>query len=288
MFFTFYPISMDYFYHICVLIVYPAITHHNYRNILFSVYTVIYTYKNTIHVKNENTMKITCESFLQQIVPFLEDELSNSQMESMANHVETCHSCAELASSLSDVHLSSEMDITGTQTQKNELQHDFWSDMDAVLDAELNKNFKSVANTESKDSTANTTEKSGSIFLIPTMNQKSNNSASLKIQQKSNYDSTDISKDPSDNFSIQSHRINTSQISTSHFREMILAALCLLFLLWGYHHQQQNIALEHKLQMQNIEIQHLRISIEKRPNSPQRFQDPYAIPANYVPSRLDL
>ena len=105
-------------------------------------------------------MKITCESFLQQIVPFLEDELSKSQMESMASHAETCHSCAELASSLSDVHLDSEMDIAGIQTQKHEIQPDFWSDMDAVLDAELNKILRSVANTKSKDSTANTTEKS--------------------------------------------------------------------------------------------------------------------------------
>ena len=85
---------------------------------------MIYTYKNTLR-KNENTMKITCESFLQQIVPFLEDELSKSQMESMASHAETCHSCARLASSLSDVHLDSEIDIAGIQTQKHEIQPDF-------------------------------------------------------------------------------------------------------------------------------------------------------------------
>lgn len=233
-------------------------------------------------------MKITCESFLQQIVPFLEDELSKAQMESMASHAETCHSCAELASSLSDVHLDSDMDIAGMQTQKHEIQPDFWSDMDAVLNAELNKNFKSVANTELKDSTANTTEKSGSLFLIPTMDQKSNNSVSPSLQRGSVTTSTNISQDVSDNFSTQTRRIKNAQMSTLHFREMILAALCLIFLLWGYHQQQENIDLEHKLQMQNIEIQHLRISIEKRPNSPQRFQDPYAIPAKYVPSRLDL
>ena len=110
-------------------------------------------------------MKITCESFLQQIVPFLEDELSKSQMEAMASHIETCHSCAGLAASLSDVHLDSEMDIIGRQTQENELQPDFWSDMDAVLDAELNKNFQSEVNTQSKKSVENTNEKSNSIYF---------------------------------------------------------------------------------------------------------------------------
>ena len=119
-------------------------------------------------------MKITCESFLQQIVPFLEDELSKSQMEAMACHMEICHSCAGLASSLSDVHLDSEMDIIGIQTQKNELQPDFWSDMDAVLDTELNKNFESEVNTQSKKSIENTNEKSSSIYLIQTQDQKSN------------------------------------------------------------------------------------------------------------------
>ena len=233
-------------------------------------------------------MKITCESFLQQIVPFLEDELSKAQMESMASHAETCHSCADLASSLSDVHLDSEMDIAGIQTQKHEIHPDFWSDMDAVLDAELNKNFESVANTDSKDSNANTQEKIGSLFLMPTMEPKSNNSVSPSLQRNSVTGSTNISKEVSDNFSTQTRRIKNVQMSTLHFREMILAALGLIFLLWGYHQQQENIDLKHKIQMQNIEIQHLRISIEKRPNSPQRFQAPYAIPAKYVPSRLDL
>ena len=233
-------------------------------------------------------MKITCESFLQQIVPFLEDELSKSQMEAMAGHMETCNMCAELASSLSDVHLDSEMDILGIQTQKNELQPDFWSDMDAVLDAELNKNFESEVNTNSNKSIENIREKSESIYLIQTKDQKINPAGSPKEQANNNDSLTELSANSSDNFLTKSRRIKNSQMSTFHFREMLLAALCLIFLLWGYHQQQQNIALEHKLQMQNIEIQHLRISIEKRPNSPQRFQDPYAIPASYVPSRLDL
>ena len=255
---------------------------------LFCVYTMGYTYKNTTYVKNENTMKITCESFLQQIVPFLEDELSKSQMEAMANHMETCHSCADLTSSLSHTQLDSEMDIVGIQTQRSELRPDFWSDMDSALDAELSKNFEREVDTLSSKSIETSKEKSASIFLIQKKDQANNISSLPKFRRNSNASPTEISMDVSENVSVQSRRINTSQVSILHFREMVLAALCLIFLLWGYQQQQQNVELEHKLQMQNIEIQHLRISIEKRPNSPQKFQDPYAIPANYVPSRLDL
>ena len=42
-------------------------------------------------------MKITCESFLQQIVPFLETELSTFQMDAMNEHMESCPDCAECA-----------------------------------------------------------------------------------------------------------------------------------------------------------------------------------------------
>ena len=61
-----------------------------------------------------------------------------------------------------------------------------------------------------------------------------------------------------------------------------------IFLLWGYQQHQQNMILEQQIQIQNIELQHMRISLEQRPTSPKSFQEPYAIPANYIPNRIDL
>ena len=76
---------------------------------------------------------------------------------------------------------------------------------------------------------------------------KSNNSV-LPSLQRSSVTLQQISQDVSDNFSTQTRRIKTINDT---FREMILAAQRLIFLLWGYQQQQENIDLEHKLQMQN-------------------------------------
>jgi hypothetical protein len=241
-------------------------------------------------------MQITCESFLQQIVPFLEGELSKSQNETMATHVESCPTCAELSAGLDNIHLSPEEDLIGKQVRQKELLPDFWTDMSAVLESELDKNFESQPQLDLSNGMEQSSNSNASIFLLASDQKLEQSNVSvdkIKSKEKPHLELTSIDipstlKSDAPRSFVQSRRKNDFQNPAFHFREMLLAALCLVFLLWGYRQQQQNVTLEHKIQMQNIEIQHLRISIEKRPNSPRTFQDPYAIPANYVPNRLDL
>ena len=268
-------------------------------------------------------MKITCESFLQQVVPFLEGELSIFQSDAMAGHLESCPSCAECAASLDDIHLTPEQDILGRQTGQQELQPDFWEKMNGVLEAELEKQFE---NNDTVPISVNTNQKEGegkqregkqregkqregkqregkpSMFLISQNEEPiSQNTSSLNTQDSIETQNTlqlniipnsnsrsYFEQDPKQQFQGKSRRKTDAKRFTFEFRELVLAALCLMFLLWGYQQHQQNMILQQQIQIQNIELQHMRISLEQRPTSPKSFQEPYAIPANYIPNRIDL
>ena len=253
-------------------------------------------------------MKITCESFLQQVVPFLEGELSIFQSDAMAGHLESCPSCAECAASLDDIHLTPEQDILGRQTGQQELQPDFWEKMNGVLEAELEKQFENndtvpiSVKTNQKEYEGKQREGKPSMFLISQNEEPmSQNTSSLNTQDSIETQNTPqlniipnsnsrsyFEQDPKQQFQGKSRRKTDAKRFTFEFRELVLAALCLMFLLWGYQQHQQNMILQQQIQIQNIELQHMRISLEQRPTSPKSFQEPYAIPANYIPNRIDL
>ena len=253
-------------------------------------------------------MKITCDSFLQQVVPFLEGELSIYQSDAMASHLESCPSCAECAATLDDIHLTPEQDIIGQQTSQQELRPDFWDKMNVVLEAELEQHFENNDNDSALESIVpKPVNSTPSMFLISQKEEipvpstsssttmESNTPVSIetpcvpKLNIIQNLDSQSyFEQDPKQQFQGKSRRKTDSKGFTFEIREMILAALCLMFLLWGYQQHQQNMILQQQIQIQNIELQHMRISLEQRPTSPKSFQEPYAIPANYIPNRIDL
>ena len=232
-------------------------------------------------------MRITCESFLHQVVPFLEGELSDSQNDIMTYHLEKCIECSEITAGLDHIHLHEDIDVIGKETAKKELQVDFWQNMDAVLQSELDKNFESSETSiEEIDLPMPPPNTLHLLSEINTDIEKQDPSHKLKVisvESPLPLHNSEQSRDI-----IQSRRKNYIEQSPIQFREMILAALCLCFLIWGYHQQQQNMILQQQIQLQNSEIRQLQISIEKRPSSPRDFQEPYVMPAKYVPNRLDL
>jgi hypothetical protein len=239
-------------------------------------------------------MRITCESFLHQVVPFLEGELSDSQKDIMTHHLETCIKCSEIAANLDQIQLDRDLDLIGKKTSQQELHVDFWKNMDAVLKEELDNNFESSEDFsfESIDP-SNQTNPNKSLHLISEIDtdgsiKKQNPPQNLTIISPVPPSTSVVHTSKYSQEIIQSRRKNYIEQSPIQFREMILAALCLCFVIWGYHQQQQNIILQQQIQLQDSEIRQLQISIEKRPSSPRDFQEPYVMPAKYVPNRLDL
>ena len=149
-----------------------------------------------------------------------------------------------MCASLDEIHLSVQTDIIGQQTGQKELEPDFWNKMNGVLEAELEKNFENNWNTEQPSTDTRT---NSSIFVI-SQNEEKPPENTTQIH-RNNQDLRVIANPEKntyfDNSSKQQSRRKSKQQDVSfRFREMVLAAMCLLFLLWGYQQHQQNMVLE--------------------------------------------
>ena len=80
------------------------------------------------------TPPIPCDVAIEKSVPWLEGELSPSEMEQISEHLESCTSCAELYRRLDAIDMS-------PPSTRLSLGPDYWKSMDKALNQEMSSQW---------------------------------------------------------------------------------------------------------------------------------------------------
>ncbi len=198
---------------------------------------------------------ISCDKSKSLIVPFLEEELSTTDVELILEHLESCSECSELVSDLSNFEMSKPSEYQSTMSE-HQIEH-----LDELLLAQFGTDHDA-------------------------------HSAFQNVQVNSNLNHDErILTFPNDIESSQDPVFYKASEQKWISKESVLIAALFLSFFWGAYQSYQVEKLhsviqeqQHSLQLQQQSIKRMESVMQVRPSSPE----PYIMTVSHVPRRRDL